>query len=76
MFGALSVFDPAPRESSATAITNVVAVTVDRGTMARWLRRCPPMAEQLLRLISRQLRRTDTRLAEMVSADVSARVAE
>jgi len=41
MFGALSVFDPAPRESSATAITNVVAVTVDRDTMARWLRRHP-----------------------------------
>ena len=76
MFGALAVFDPAPRESNATAITDVVAVTVDRSMMARWLHRHPPMAEQLLRLFSRQLRRTDTRLAEMVFADVSARVAE
>jgi len=75
MFGALSVFDPAPRESSATAITNVVAVTVDRDTMARWLRRHPQMAQQLLRQLSRQVRRSDARLAEMVSADVSTRVA-
>jgi len=33
------------------------------------------MAQQLLRQMSRQVRRSDARLAEMVSADVSTRVA-
>ena len=76
MFGAISVLDPAPRESTATAVTNVVAVTVDRDTLTRWLHRHPQMAEQFMRLVSRQLRRNDTRLADMVTADVSDRVAK
>ena len=35
MFGELSVFDPGPRTSTATAVTDVRAVTMDRDALQR-----------------------------------------
>ena len=52
MFGELSIFDPGPRTSSATTITEVRAVSMDREALRAWIADRPEIAEQLLRLLA------------------------
>jgi CRP/FNR family cyclic AMP-dependent transcriptional regulator len=75
MFGELSIFDPGPRTSSATTITEVHAVSMGREALRAWISDRPETAEQLLRVLARQLRRTTNDLADLIFADVSGRVA-
>jgi CRP-like cAMP-binding protein len=49
MFGELSIFDPGPRTSTATTVTEVSAVTMDRAALRDWIAKRPEIAEQLLR---------------------------
>jgi len=53
MFGELSIFDPGPRTSSATTITEVRAVSMDRDALRAWIADRPEIAEQLLQLAQR-----------------------
>jgi CRP/FNR family transcriptional regulator, cyclic AMP receptor protein len=75
MFGELSIFDPGPRTSSATTVTDVRAVSMDRAMLREWISKRPEIAEQLLRVIARRLRRTNNMLAELIFTDVPGRVA-
>lgn len=59
MFGELAVFDPGPRTASATAITQVRAVAMDRAALHAWIADRPEIAEQLLRVVARRVRRTN-----------------
>ena len=72
MFGELSVFDPGPRTSSATTITEVRAVSMDRDALRTWIADRPEIAEQLLRVLARRLRRTNNNLADLIFTDVPA----
>jgi CRP/FNR family transcriptional regulator, cyclic AMP receptor protein len=76
MFGELSIFDPGPRTSSATTITKVRAVSMDRGALRAWIKGRPEIAEQLLRVLARRLRRTNNSLADLIFTDVPGRVAK
>ncbi len=76
MFGELSVFDPGPRTSSATTVTEVRAATMDRPALREWITKYPEIAEQLLRVIARRLRRTNNMLADLIFTDVPGRVAK
>lgn len=76
MFGELSVFDPGPRTSSATAVTDVTLATMERNSMLQWIRLRPEIAEQLLRVLARRLRRTNNSLADLIFTDVPGRVAK
>lgn len=76
MFGELSIFDPGPRTATATALTDVDAVTVDRDVFRAWIADRPEIAERLLRVLARRLRRTDTDLSDLIFTDVGARVAK
>jgi CRP/FNR family cyclic AMP-dependent transcriptional regulator len=75
MFGELSIFDPGPRASSATTITEVRAVSMDRKTLRAWIADRPETAEQLLRVLARQVRRTTNDLSDLIFTDVPGRVA-
>jgi CRP/FNR family transcriptional regulator, cyclic AMP receptor protein len=75
MFGELSIFDPGPRTSSATTITKVRAVSMDRDALKAWITNRPEIAEQLLRVLARRLRRTNNNLADLIFTDVPGRVA-
>ena len=75
MFGELSIFDPGPRTSSATAITDVHAVSMDRDALRVWISDRPAIAQQLLRVLARRLRRTNDNLADLIFTDVPGRVA-
>ena len=74
--GELSVFDPGPRTSSATTITEVRAVSMDRDALRTWIADLPEIAEQLLRVLARRLRRTNNNLADLIFTDVPGRVAK
>ncbi len=76
MFGELSIFDPGPRTSTATTVTEVRAVTMDRAALREWINKRPEIAEQLLRVIARRLRRTNNMLADLIFTDVPGRVAK
>jgi CRP/FNR family transcriptional regulator, cyclic AMP receptor protein len=76
MFGELSIFDPGPRSSTATALTEVSALSMDRNVVWEWLAEHPEVAERLLRVLSRRLRRTDHDLSDLIFSDAPARVAK
>jgi CRP/FNR family transcriptional regulator, cyclic AMP receptor protein len=76
MFGELSIFDPGPRTSTATAVTEVRAYTMDRAALREWIGKRPEIAEQLLRVLARRLRRTNDALADLIFTDVPGRVAK
>jgi CRP/FNR family transcriptional regulator, cyclic AMP receptor protein len=76
MFGELSIFDPGPRTSSATTITDACAVSMDRDALRAWIADRPEIAQQLLRVLARRLRRTNNNLADLIFTDVPGRVAK
>ncbi|KOX31656.1 Crp/Fnr family transcriptional regulator [Saccharothrix sp. NRRL B-16348] len=76
MFGELSIFDPGPRTSTATTVTEVRAVSMDRPALRQWITNRPEIAEQLLRALARRLRRTNSMLADLIFTDVPGRVAK
>jgi CRP/FNR family transcriptional regulator, cyclic AMP receptor protein len=76
MFGELSIFDPGPRTSTATTITDVRAVSMDRDALRAWIADRPEIAGQLLRVLARRLRRTNNDMADLIFTDVPGRVAK
>ncbi|MBP3089401.1 Crp/Fnr family transcriptional regulator [Corynebacterium sp. sy017] len=76
MFGELSIFDPGPRTSSAVCITEVYAATMDSETLYKWIDAHPEISKQLLRVLARRLRRTNTSLGDLIFTDVPGRVAK
>jgi CRP/FNR family cyclic AMP-dependent transcriptional regulator len=76
MFGELSIFEPGPRTCSATTITKVSAVSLDRDALRAWIAARPEIAEQLLRVLARRLRGTNNNLADLIFTDVPGRVAK
>lgn len=75
MFGELAVFDPGPRGSSATALTDVTAVSLSRTAMRGWIAEHPAAVETLLALLARRQRRTTAEMCELLHPDLPARVA-
>ena len=76
MFGELSTFDPGPRTFTATAITPVRAVLLQRDVFMEWIGEHREVAERLMRILARRLRRTDHDLSDLVFTDVAGRVAK
>ncbi|MCV7256888.1 Crp/Fnr family transcriptional regulator [Mycobacterium hackensackense] len=76
MVGELSLFDPGPRTSTVTTLTEVHAVTMDRTALRAWIRQHPEIAEQLLRVLARRLRRTNDSVTDMIFTDVPGRIAK
>jgi CRP/FNR family transcriptional regulator, cyclic AMP receptor protein len=75
IFGELAVFDPGPRTCTATAITDVRAMWLDRAGLRAWMTHRPAIAEQLLRALTQRLEHTEEQTVVLVSSDVAARVA-
>ena len=76
MFGELSLFDPGPRTSTATALRRLHP---DRPWARRpdaWLDGRPEVRRALLRALAKRLRRTNEAMADLVFTDVPGRVAK
>jgi len=76
MFGELSLFDPGPRTSSATAVTDAKVLSLSHGKVIPWLKQNPDVALQLLARLAQRLRRTNEAVGDLVFSDVPGRVAK
>lgn len=76
MIGSLALFDPVPRASTATALTAVEALAVNRPALRAWISACPEIPDRLLQVLARRLRRTNSTLSDQIFTDVPARVAK
>lgn len=76
VFGELSVFDFGTRTSTVTALTQVRAVSIERGALSAWIIAHPGLGEQLLRVLARRLRDTHDNVADLIFTDVPGRVAK
>lgn len=76
IFGELAIFDPGPRTSTVTTLTEVRAAVMDRQAFRAWIAEHPEIAEQLLRVLARRLRRTNNDLSDLIFTDVTGRVAK
>src|SRR3954447_18465358 len=74
MFGELSLFDPGPRNATATAVAESQLLGLGTEELHAWLNGRPDVALQLLAALARRLRRTNEALADLVFSDVPGRV--
>jgi CRP-like cAMP-binding protein len=75
-FGELSLFDPGPRTATATVVTDARLAILPKEALVAWVKDRPEIAMQLLRVLGRRLRRTNTMLADLIFVDVPGRVAK
>ncbi len=76
MFGELSLFDPIPRTSSATAITQADLAGLAHDDLRTFLASRPGVAMHLLQALAQRLRRINEVKADLVFTDVPGRVAK
>lgn len=76
MFGELSLFDPEPRTSTATAVTDARLVSLAHDAVIGLLTSNPQTSLELLRRLAQRLRKSNEVLADLVFADVPGRVAK
>jgi len=76
MFGELSLFDPIPRTSSASAVTDAVLASLKHEALLPWLRERPEVSMHMLRALVQRLRKSNDVLADLVFTDVPGRVAK
>jgi len=76
MFGELSLFDPGPRTSTATAITDVRLLSLGHDKVIPWVTQHPQVALDLLARLAQRLRRTNEVVGDLVFSDVPGRVAK
>ncbi|MEV6346773.1 Crp/Fnr family transcriptional regulator [Actinoplanes sp. NPDC051851] len=76
MVGELALFDPGPRTATATAVVDSRVAKLAKPSLRTWLNRRPEIAEQLLHVLARRLRRTNDALADLIFTDVPGRVAK
>lgn len=76
MFGELSLFDPGPRTSTATAVTDARLLSLSHAKLIPWLRENPDVSLQLLARLAQRLRRTNEAVGDLVFSDVPGRVAK
>ncbi|MFW6597791.1 Crp/Fnr family transcriptional regulator [Propionibacteriaceae bacterium Y2011] len=76
MFGELSLFDPGPRSSTATAVTPAEIRSLDHDELIKWLTGRPEVARALLAQLAGRLRRANDVVADLVFSDVPGRVAK
>jgi CRP/FNR family transcriptional regulator, cyclic AMP receptor protein len=75
MFGELTLFDCGTREVTATAVTEVCAMAIERDQVLAWMAECPEIIHQMMRLLARHADVLTNCLADFVLADPAYRVA-
>lgn len=76
IIGELTLFDPGPRSTTATAVSPVTLLHLDHADLNAILDVNPTMGKHMLRALARRLRRTNESLADLVFSDVPGRVAK
>lgn len=76
MFGELSVFDPGPRSTTATAVTAAELRCLEHEDLVSWLADYPQVAQGILAQLARRLRHANDVSSDLVFSDVPGRVAK
>jgi CRP-like cAMP-binding protein len=74
-FGELAVFDPGPHTAAAVTLTDAVIAYVPAAAVRDWVAARPYIAERLLHVLARRLRRTNSVLSDQIFVDVPGRLA-
>jgi CRP/FNR family transcriptional regulator, cyclic AMP receptor protein len=75
IFGVVSLFEPVARETRLSALTEVLAVPIERGQLLSWMAECPQLSARTLRLFARRAKEMTDALTDFASADIRGRVA-
>ena len=75
-FGELSLLDPGPRTATAVVVTDAWLARLSRAAFYAWITSRPQVAGQMLRVVSRRLRRTYANVSDLVSIDTPGRLAK
>ncbi len=76
MIGELTLFDPGPRSTTATAVASTRLMELDHSAMMSFIDTRPELAKHMLKALAQRLRRTNNALADLVFSDVPGRVAK
>jgi CRP/FNR family transcriptional regulator, cyclic AMP receptor protein len=76
IFGVISLFDGGRRSFSATALTDVHTVPIEREQLLAWMEDWPEITFQLLRVLARRAEMTSNYLRDILVTDVPCRVAK
>ena len=75
IFGVVSLFEPVARETRISALTEVLAVPIEREQLLSWMAECPELSGRTLRLFARRAKEMTDALTDFASADIRGRVA-
>jgi CRP/FNR family cyclic AMP-dependent transcriptional regulator len=75
LFGEVTPFDYGTREFTASAVTEVCAVAIERDQLLAWMAECPEIIHQIMRLLARRADVLTNCLVDFVLADPAYRVA-
>ncbi len=76
IIGELTLFDPGPRSTTATAVSSASMLSLDHADLMAVLDTSPEVAKHMLRALAQRLRRTNESLSDLVFSDVPGRVAK
>lgn len=76
MIGELTLFDPGPRSTTATAVAPTKMLQLDHRAMMEFIDTRPELAKHMLKALAIRIRRTNDQLADLVFSDVPGRVAK
>ena len=76
IIGELTLFDPGPRSTTATAVSSASLLSLDHADLVAVLDTSPEVAKHMLRALAQRLRRTNESLSDLVFSDVPGRVAK
>ena len=74
--GELTLFDPGPRSTTATAVATTELLALEHNQLMGLSDSHPTLAKDMLRALAVRLRRTNIALADLVFSDVPGRVAK
>lgn len=76
IIGELALFDPGPRSSTVTAVSQTELLSLKHEDLINWLGERPKAAMNLLKALAQRLRRTNETVGDLVFSDVPGRVAK
>lgn len=76
IIGELALFDPGPRSSTVTAVSQTELLSLKHEDLTTWVHDRPQAALNLLKALAQRLRRTNETVGDLVFSDVPGRVAK
>ncbi|MDY5506403.1 MAG: Crp/Fnr family transcriptional regulator [Schaalia hyovaginalis] len=76
IIGELTLFDPGPRSTTATAVSPASLLHLEHEDLMEILDTNPALAKHMLKALAQRLRRTNESLSDLVFSDVPGRVAK